>query len=94
MNWNGYTFTSFVVDIAQHTWILVGNTTDNVLVNILTAGNVGSMVSIYSESGLSFFSGGELKFQIDDVLATTVVVNNNDLTTRDEIINAIYQAWG
>ena len=87
--WNGYTFESFQIVTSEHSWMLTGIQEDSNGINILVLGIGGSYVSLYSDNGISFWSGGELAFQIQDVTDTPVEVNATFPDTRDEIMVAI-----
>ena len=91
--WNGYTFESFQIVTSDHSWMLTGILEDSNGINILVLGIGASYVSLYSDNGISFWSGGELAFQIQDVTDTSVVVNEVEQATRQEIMVAIYEGF-
>jgi hypothetical protein len=91
--WNGYTFKYFQIVTSDHSWMLTGIQEDSNGINILVLGIGASYVSLYSDNGISFWSGGELAFQIQDVTDTTVEVNGGEPATRDEIMVAIYEGF-
>jgi len=73
--------------------MLTGVQEDTTEINILVLGIGASYVSLYSDNGISFWFGGELAFQIQDVIDTPVVVNEVAQATRDEIMVAIYEGF-
>jgi hypothetical protein len=87
--WNGYTFEFFNINISDHSWLLWGTLADASEVNIMVLGIGASYVSLYSDNGISFWSGGELAFQIQDVDDTPVSVNGIFEEIRNEIMDAI-----
>ena len=91
--WNGYTFTAFNINISDHSWLFWGTLPDASEVNIMVVGIGVSYVSQYSDNGISFWSGGELAFQIQDVDDTLVSVNGVFEDGRDDIMVAIYEGF-
>jgi hypothetical protein len=91
--WNGYTFESFEIVTSQHSWMLTGIQENSNGINILLLGIGASYVSLYSDNGISFWSGGELAFQIQDVTDTPVEVQAVAQPTREEIMVAIYEGF-
>jgi len=73
--------------------MLTGVQEDSNGINIQLFGIGASYVSLYSDNGISFWSGGELAFQIQDVINTPVLVNDVAQATRDEIMVAIYEGF-
>jgi hypothetical protein len=91
--WNGYTFTAFDIKLSDHSWMLIGIQEDSNGINILVLGIGASYVSLYSDNGISFWSGGELAFQIQDVDDTLVSVSGVFENDRDDIMVAIYEGF-
>ena len=91
--WNGYTFESFQIVTSEHSWMLTGIQEDSNGINIFVLGIGASLVSLYSDNGLSFWSGGQLAFQIQDVADTPVEVNGVEYDARDVIMAAIYEGF-
>ena len=91
--WNGYTFESFQIITSDDLWMITGIQEDSNGINILVLGIGASYVSLYSDNGISIWSGGELAFQIQDVTDTPVKVNDVAQATREEVMVAIYEGF-
>jgi hypothetical protein len=91
--WGDYTFESFQIVTSDHSWMLTGVQEDSNGINILVLGIGASYVSLYSDNGISFWSGGELAFQIQDVSDTFVSVNGIFEDVRDNVMVAIYEGF-
>lgn len=91
--WNGYTFEQFNLDAKDHCWNIIGVQPDTTEINIFVLGIGATNVSLYSTNGITIWHGGVVKFQINDVIDTPVVVKGVNCATREDVMFNLYEGF-